>query len=134
MNLEWAANAEPVDLRWEDNDTRVGVTWNDGHVSTYTLPYLRRICPCAVCRSAHAKPPIHQSDGKSKFQILSDAQAKLANANAKVLESYPLGSYAIGLKWGDGHHEGIYSYTMLRALCPCTECSERLKANLDGQG
>ncbi|MFT7626052.1 MAG: DUF971 family protein, partial [Myxococcota bacterium] len=123
MEFEWAADAEPTDLRWEDGHTRVGITWNDDHVSTYDLRYLRRICPCAICKDAHAHPPIRTTapsgastaGKKAAFNILSPPQAQLAKATATAKEAYPIGRYAIGFKWSDGHDEGIYSYRYLRA-------------------
>ena len=27
-----------------------------------------------------------------------------------------------GLTWADGHSTGIYSFRMMRAICPCEEC------------
>ena len=31
-------------------DEKLDVTWQDGHTSTYSIAYLRTMCPCAVCR------------------------------------------------------------------------------------
>jgi DUF971 family protein len=128
MEFEWALDAEPNDLRWEDNDTRIGVTWNDGHESTYPLSYVRLICPCAECRKAHDHPPIRTEATAPSFRILTPAQAQLARPNAEVKEAYPIGGYAIGFRWGDDHDSGIYSYRFLRAMCPCPTCSARLQA------
>ncbi len=36
-----------------------------------------------------------------------------------------VGGYAIAPAWGDGHHTGFYTFTMLREHCPCTECTRR---------
>jgi len=33
-----------------------------------------------------------------------------------------VGNYALSLNWADGHSTGIYSFRMLRALCPCEAC------------
>lgn len=33
----------------------------------------------------------------------------------------PVGHYALGVRWGDSH-ESIYSFTYLRATCPCAAC------------
>ena len=32
------------------------------------------------------------------------------------------GRYAVTPVWGDGHDLGIYSFRMLRAVCPCAAC------------
>jgi len=34
----------------------------------------------------------------------------------------PVGNYALRFTWGDGHNTGIYSFDLLRSLCPCREC------------
>jgi DUF971 family protein len=33
-----------------------------------------------------------------------------------------VGNYALGLTWQDGHSTGIYSFRLLRGLCPCDDC------------
>jgi DUF971 family protein len=34
-----------------------------------------------------------------------------------------IGRYAITIHWSDGHHTGIYSFDLLRKLCPCCQNS-----------
>jgi DUF971 family protein len=36
-----------------------------------------------------------------------------------------VGRYALQIHWSDGHSSGIYTFTYLRTLCPCTECTAR---------
>ena len=36
-----------------------------------------------------------------------------------------VGGYAIAPTWGDGHHTGYYTFTMLRDRCPCPICTAR---------
>ena len=33
-----------------------------------------------------------------------------------------VGNYAVSLTWQDGHNTGIYSFRLLRSLCPCAAC------------
>ena len=33
-----------------------------------------------------------------------------------------VGNYAVSLTWQDGHSTGIYSFRLLRTLCPCDAC------------
>lgn len=33
-----------------------------------------------------------------------------------------VGSYGLTIEWEDGHHQGIYTWSYLRALCPCPTC------------
>lgn len=38
-----------------------------------------------------------------------------------------VGSYAVQLRWQDGHDTGIYTFELLRRLCPCEECATEQK-------
>ncbi len=40
----------------------------------------------------------------------------------KIAGVEPVGSYALQIKWNDGHQSGIYSFDHLRSVCPCEEC------------
>lgn len=122
MDPQDTAQVEPAALRWEDENTRVGITWSDGHESSYTLDYLRQSCPCATCRNLHADPPIPVAPKRTGLTILTSAQVAMARASARVREAHPVGHYAIRFVWEDGHDHGIYSYRRLRALCPCEAC------------
>jgi len=42
----------------------------------------------------------------------------------------PVGRYALGVRWGDGH-ESIFSFVYLRAGCPCEECRTAGKGEED---
>ena len=33
-----------------------------------------------------------------------------------------VGNYAVAFTWQDGHNTGLYSWRLLRALCPCDAC------------
>jgi DUF971 family protein len=129
---------EPRSLQWLD-DSRVGVTWEDGHESVYTLPFLRRVCPCAACRGSHDAPPLNQPPPeKKRFQILNDAQVKQAAQTGRTSVSLrgvsPVGNYAIAFEWTDGHAEGIYSFRYLREMCPCPSCAEKIAAAESSEG
>ena len=41
---------------------------------------------------------------------------------AKPVRAEAVGRYAIRFDWSDGHMHGIYSWELLRELCPCEEC------------
>jgi DUF971 family protein len=88
------------------------IDWSDGHVSEYSLTWLRDHCPCASCRGVHEEKP---SPLPSPFPIYKPA--------LKLEDVQPVGAYAIQLRWSDGHSTGIYSFDYLREICPCPECS-----------
>jgi DUF971 family protein len=96
----------PVEINHIRGEKRVRVTWDDSHVGNYTEEYLRGYCPCALCQGHGGTP------GK-KFLSVPDA---------KLLAIQPVGNYAIGFQWQDGHNTGIYHFEYLRSLCPCDQC------------
>lgn len=83
----------------------VRITWNDGHVGEYDYAYLRGWCPCALC----------QGHGNERRFVRS------VDPRLEAIEI--VGSYALNLRWGDGHDTGIYAYAYLREICPCPACA-----------
>jgi DUF971 family protein len=95
---------EPVELRHEKGARRLVVTWDDGHVSPFPLDYLRSWCPCAGCQG---------HDPVTRYLDLHDQQ---------LVRVDPVGNYALTPTWQDGHNTGLYSFRLLRQLCPCDAC------------
>ena len=88
---------------------RLYIEWNDGQKREITLADLRAACPCATCRERRAAPPA-QTPGL--LPVLSLAEARpLAIAGMK-----PVGNYAYGIAFSDGHDTGIYTLELLRSL------------------
>jgi DUF971 family protein len=100
----YTPHPEPTEIRHETAARRVVVAWDDGHVSTYPLDYLRSWCPCAGCQG-HA-PVARYLELQGQDVVSIDA----------------VGNYAIAFTWRDGHNTGIYSFRLLRGLCPCEDC------------
>lgn len=95
---------EPVEVRHERSARRLVVSWDDGHASAFGLDYLRSWCPCAMCQG-------HQPT--ARYLDLRDQQ---------LVHLEGVGNYALSLTWQDGHNTGIYSFRLLRGLCPCAAC------------
>jgi DUF971 family protein len=91
------------------------ISWNDGHTSKYPFSLLRYACPCAECRGGHANMRSDPDPLVFSLPIIDDATTRIRNIEA-------VGSYAITIEWEDGHHYGIYTWSYLRALCPCPIC------------
>ncbi len=113
MSGEGAAGAiEPRSLAIVGRE--LAIAWADGHESYLPFDALRRICPCARCKTEAARAP-------------SASPLRLVRAPAQgeiVSERWgPVGSYAVQIVWSDGHHDGIYTFDLLRRSCPCPECS-----------
>jgi len=79
---------------------------------------LRSECPCAGCREqrgdqSHAKPLTTPVTSKpSMLKIVTSS----SNEEQRLLRIWPIGNYALGIEWGDGHNTGIYTYELLARL------------------
>ena len=107
-------STDPVDYRLEEAQRLLVVRWRDGHESHYGFDDLRKVCPCADCRTAEAEKPT------GGFQVLAGPVVR--RGEIRIVEISPVGRYALGFTWSDGHRTGIYSFDFLRRLCPCEAC------------
>lgn len=96
----------------------VDIEWGDGHVSHYSFAFLRDACPCAMCNEEREKS--HRSPGEPPK--LAPGALPMFKPTAKPVSTEAIGKYAIRFKWNDDHDLGIYSWKLLRELCPCGEC------------
>jgi len=95
----------PVKIRSPRGAMTTEIDWADGHKGILPHEILRGYCPCAGCQG---------HSGTIKFIQPSKNQLEI-----DALE--PVGNYAIKIVWFDGHDNGLYSYSYLRALCQCPE-------------
>jgi DUF971 family protein len=102
----------PTEIQRNDQGV-MRVLWNDGHESRYSYPDLRKACPCATCREQRAQWQ------QNPFQIVTNA----TTSEVEPTRLSPVGNYALNIEWSDGHRTGIYPWDMLRALCPCPQCT-----------
>ena len=84
------------------------IKWNDGHESVFAARELRLNCPCAGCHD--------EVTGQRRID------PKAVSQEVHPLKISPVGRYAITIQWSDGHRTGIYTFTKLRQLCPCSKC------------
>ncbi len=82
---------------------KLNIKWDDGSESSIEIPKLRKFCPCATCAA--------EKDEQSKYYI-----PIVSVEQTKIKDIYPVGSYAIGITWKDGHNTGIYEYGFLKEL------------------
>jgi DUF971 family protein len=92
----------------------VRISWSDGYVQELSSKVLRTQCPCAECRErrgdgSHEKPLTGKKRSLSVIQNTIDEQLDLSAI-------WGVGQYAIGIRWGDGHDSGIYTFDYLRGL------------------
>lgn len=91
----------------------VAIDWDDGHASVYPARHLRLACPCANC-----------VDEMTGVRRLVDAEVP---ADVHPLSIAPVGRYAVHFNWSDGHTSGIYTFALLRKICPCDACSNPIR-------
>jgi DUF971 family protein len=92
----------------------IQIEWQDGHISSFSAKFLRRKCPCAVCKETPKRV-----DGMIPLSALSVTPVEIKAANQ-------MGWYALQFVFSDNHDTGIYSYEILRKNCPCEKCKTPL--------
>jgi len=102
-----ALAVSPIDLKQLGPST-LGIVWNDGHESKYTVRNLRLECRCAHC-----------VDEWTREKVIKEENIPL-DIKPKKIES--VGRYALNFAWSDGHDTGIYTFEQLRSLCECDQC------------
>jgi DUF971 family protein len=100
--------------------TGVDIVWNDGHVSHYSFVFLRDACPCAMCEDERGKSGRQPGEAPK----LAVGELPMFKPTAKPVSAEGVGKYAIKFSWNDGHDLGIYSWRLLRDLCPCQTCKQ----------
>ena len=87
------------------------IDWLDGGHCEYPLAGIRFICPCAACKGGHEfmGVPVDPAD---IFKIPAPG------ISSEVVDASFVGDYGIQFAWADGHTGGLYSWAMLRPLCP----------------
>jgi ATP-binding protein involved in chromosome partitioning len=78
------------------------IAWADGFESVYDVRSLRLACGCAAC-----------VDEWSGAKTLDPSSVPEDVAPVSI---QPVGRYAIGIEWSDGHTTGIYPFDRLRTL------------------
>jgi DUF971 family protein len=106
------------------NGAGVDIAWSDGHASHFDFLYLRDHCPCATCNDERAKK---ESLADSSPAFASSPALPMFKPKPKAQSAQAVGQYAIQISFSDGHSTGIYSYDLLRSICPCRECTALLK-------
>lgn len=98
---------------------KLEVEFADGKVCTYSITYLRSMCPCAMCkvvreqRDPHQLVQPEQPVKKTSLTILPGNYSGALVATSAEL----VGNYAIKISFSDNHDTGIYSFAYLREIC-----------------
>ena len=108
-------NDYPTKLELRDG-TLLRIVWSDGQTREYTVRELREACPCATCREkrgqalGHRPAPTPAPASGFELPVLSAAEARPLTISAMQ----PVGSYAYGIHFSDGHNTGIFTLEQLR--------------------
>jgi DUF971 family protein len=95
----------------------IQIRWSDGNVQLLDSHQLRGNCPCATCKekrgdTSHATPISTTGKKPALLKVLTHSAAEEESLEA----IWPIGNYALGIRWLDGHDSGIYTFSYLRQL------------------
>jgi DUF971 family protein len=108
-------NDYPTKLELREQGALLRIAWSDGQTRQYTVRELREACPCATCREkrgeslGHGPAPAAPPSG-FELPVLSAAEARPLT----IAAMQPVGSYAYGIHFSDGHNTGIFTLELLR--------------------
>lgn len=99
------------------------ITWSSGEKVLLDSGDLRTHCPCAECLGKKTSCSLPQAETRHRpsLQVISATIEEETN----LVQVWPIGNYALGIRWGDRHDSGIYTYDLLRKLC-----AEQLKRRI----
>ncbi len=109
-------------------DQGLTVEWADGGTSFFPIAYLRRMSPSADQRE------LRKQMESNPLTVLPSARGGGRGAGGPlVAETAELvGTYAIRIRFSDGHASGIYSWAYLRDLHRELEASNAAKQRGEG--
>ena len=99
-------NERPTNLTLNDDGDLV-ISWSDDKTRLYRVVMLRDNCPCATCREKRKQQPVVEI-----LPVLSPEETQ----PLKIAEMKPVGSYAYGITFSDGHDSGIFTLEHLFQL------------------
>jgi DUF971 family protein len=90
----------PREVSKDDDTKSLVIAWRGGAESRIPFGVLRDGCPCANCNT------MRESGRRPLVMALAH----------KLLGWKRIGNYALNIRWGDSHSDGIYTYPLLREL------------------
>ena len=95
-----ANHIPPTEVQYIERESRLVIRFEDGLERSLGCDGLRGFCPCARCQGHGQGPPRYAPPSDDRAQTIEDV--------------YPVGNYALCIRWADGHDTGIYSFDLLR--------------------
>ncbi len=90
-------------------DGALVIDWDNGTQSRLTPSTLRKACPCASCRE---KKKADENKPKGLLPILK----KEETLPLSIVAMRPVGNYAYGISFSDGHSSGLFTIEHLSEL------------------
>lgn len=87
--------------------------WSDGRRSIYPIAHLRRHSPSAEARE------LRDELERNPLAVLPTSAT--SDAPLTAVDAELIGTYAVRIRFSDGHDTGIYSWNYLRSIDPATE-------------
>src|SRR5690606_18097804 len=100
-------SALPIAIERQADD-RIAIRWSDGSCRDYSARELRDHCPCASCKEKGAATPA----AANLLPVITVAEAAPLHIEAMK----PVGNYAYGIVFSDGHSSGIFTMALLHKL------------------
>jgi DUF971 family protein len=97
---------QPTSIK-RSNETTLSIMWDDGAQFTVPLELLRDRCPCALCAGETLLLGKH----------VQGQPGPILPGRNELGALKPVGTYALGAEWRDGHNTGLYTFEHLRAVC-----------------
>jgi DUF971 family protein len=91
-------------------DRGLTVHWADGTSSFYPVEYLRRMSPSAETRK------LREELERNPLTVLPNSAARAGPLTA--LSAELVGTYAVRIRFSDGHDTGLFSWSYLREIDP----------------
>lgn len=91
------------------NPNHLVIEWSDGKTREYAVRDLRDQCPCATCRDKRNK-------STPQMATLLPVLASEETLPITISTMEPIGNYAYGICFSDGHDTGIFSLEMLGGI------------------
>ena len=96
-----------------DRSLGLVVHWSDGRRSIYPIAHLRRHSPSAEARE------LREELERNPLAVLPTSAT--SDAPLTAVDAELIGTYAVRIRFSDGHDTGIYSWNYLRSIDPATE-------------
>jgi DUF971 family protein len=110
------------------NEETLKIVWQNGQETILSAKTLRDNCPAADSRVNRGElnhdAPLTTPLGSKKKGLLVVKHS--LEESYKIVEIWSVGRYAIGIRYGDGHRSGIYTFEQLKGLTPISALSQNL--------